>query len=240
MSKQLWNILFLMVLTLSTAFDSTANASIVTSFDSDTEGWRVVTLNLNNTPPTAANSRDPQFVPTGGNPGGYIKGQEFAGASDWFSAPAEYLGSHADKLDGTLSFSLLASTNPTNYPTAVGVAIVGDNDTTIFRDIASPLTSVWTEYELLLAASGDWHFDTGADATDSEIESILSEIQGIYIRSDWSNGLDSTGLDSVSLASPVPLPSALLLFASSFTALVGFGFAKTKCHCGRDGEAACS
>ena len=83
-----------------------------------------------------------------------------------------------------------------------------------------PVTSGFTSYTLNLNATTAWtvvnssDFTTATLATNTQIESVLSNVTDFRIMGDWSSPQDLDILDNVALqgVSAVPEPSQLTLF----------------------------
>ena len=91
------------------------------------------------------------------------------------------------------------------------LALVGVQDTLHY--IAPAPETTWTTYSIVLAPSG-WKLNdyrNGPEPTLAEMESVLANLQALYISGDWIDGTETSGLDNVSL---VPVPGTLVLLGS--------------------------
>lgn len=89
------------------AFTGATRGDVVSTFDTDTDGWLVKTvLFMGEYPPTVIQTLTPTYVPSGGDPGGFIRTNDPDGNDTVFVAPSKFLGPKLDYLGGTLSFSL--------------------------------------------------------------------------------------------------------------------------------------
>ena len=100
--QKIFFIQFLCALCLIVNFDYT-HAAIVSTFDADDEGWNVVEFpgppyNSLATPPFS-----PNYLATGGNPGGAISTTDRSGTLFLFSAPSVFLGNMENFYGGSLS-----------------------------------------------------------------------------------------------------------------------------------------
>lgn len=180
------------------------------TFDTDSEGW------------VAQNGAAGfQWMATGGESGGFIRAIDSSGGLVWgFAAPAAFLGNQSAAYGGTLSYSLRAVplTNPFSeaYP---DVKLTGAG-LTLAIDAGPNPGNDWTAYSVSLSA-GAWHLDdlSGPLATPAQMQAVLADLTAVRIRAEFSNSIDIGGLDSVTLAAPVPEPASSLLFAAGLSLL---------------------
>ena len=137
---------------------------------------------------------------------GYVRTNDGGGTS-WFAAPEHYAGDRADFYGGTLSFWLyqFETANPgTDFEEVV---LVGGGMTIgIDLDPGVPPHLTWTLYEIELSVDAGWASlaQTGqaqftGEVTEADMRAVLADLDGIYIRGEYYNGTDSTGLDDVRL-----------------------------------------
>jgi hypothetical protein len=144
----------------------------------------------------------------------------------YFVAPTTYYGNQSSAYGTTLSFSLIQSFSepPKQFPDGNGDVVLSGSGITLAYDLPNyPTIGSWTSYSISLSA-GAWRVgsDTGAFATDAQIQSVLSNVTSLQIRAEYQDGADTDGLDTVSFgsaASAVPgpivgagLPGAILAF----------------------------
>lgn len=175
-------------------------------FDSDAQGWTIVDWD-SATLSSIVGSYPAAWNVSGGNPGGYISATDPSGQWFWFSAPSAFLGDRSSVFGGRLVFDL--SVDISDGDTTV-VMLTGAGKRLYF-DGRSPLPS-FTSYSVPLTPAGwrlnDWQ--TGVTPTSAELQSVLGNLDGVYISGDWHNGIESAGLDNVQLV-PEPNISALFL-----------------------------
>jgi len=197
--------------------------SLVSNFDTGLDGWGVVDLyddssNLFSNPPTVVATYQPSWNASGGNPGGFISMSEPSGNWWMFSASSSFIGDKSSYFDGTFDYSLKC--NPQAYPgSAAAVVLVGSSDTLYFN--TNEPQQNWTDYSVPLSPSGwklnDW--ENGLEPSTSQMQSVLASLNAIYISGDWITGFETTGLDSVCLAS-IPEPSTLALLATGIVSVL--------------------
>lgn len=194
--------------------DEAKATQIISTFDSDIEGWTILHSN--------GVEALPDFFATGGNPDGYISGTDTMGGGPYaYQAPSKFLGNQSSLYDGMLNFDLIV--NMLNAP-ADGInffdVVLGSEsaDLEIWFDLSPEPTTSWTSYSLLLSETGGWSKkSTGIAATKEEIQTVLSDLTSLAIRGDWHTiiGPDTSGIDNVAFvqkdaSSQVPEPSTIL------------------------------
>ena len=187
-----------------------ASAAFITStFDTDDEGWIA-----------NGNGSTTSFVAAGGNLDGHIRVTDItvrppAGAL----APAKFLGDLSAFDGGSLTFDL--ATIRRGGGSFIGrygrVDLKGGGFEATFTAsfVAPQANNVWTSFHIPLNAA-DW------GKSDAEWAAILADVTRILIVTDSFNfNSEVLGIDNVALreATPVPLPSSLLLLLTAFTGL---------------------
>jgi alkaline phosphatase D len=145
-------------------------------------------------------STEPEFRPSGGNPGGHISNVDEALGETWyFRAPDSLLKRLASAEHGTLSYSLKQSAD---IPSILDddVIIVGPAGRLSFRFSASPGTE-WTPFSVQLSAAAGWRWNWNARATQEQIHRVLANPTSLEIRGEYHTGPDEGALDSVVLRS---------------------------------------
>ena len=184
-----------------------ASAQIVSAFDTDDEGWSTI----NDTSSFG-------FDSTLGNPPGSVVGVDQVRGGIWyFSAPSKFLGDRSGSLGLTLSWEILGVTgnqalggNRADVYLSSGSTLVGiDLDVT-------PSTSSFTGVTVTLDAAG-WEFVSSGNGTMSgtavdaaTFQSVLANLDGLFIRGEYTNGSDSAALDNVVLEVPTPAGAMVL------------------------------
>ncbi|PCH69076.1 MAG: hypothetical protein COC12_09485 [Rhodobacteraceae bacterium] len=167
--------------------DEFIGAKIKSTFDTDTDGWSFI-----------ADVKDFNWIPTGGNPGGYLESVDFTTGQVWYNvAPAKFMGNKAAYSGGTLQFDLKQSSTGSQFD-ADDVVITGGGVTIAFSTLANPGID-WTHYSVNLDTASDWRIgsSTGTVATQAQINTVLSDISALHIRGEYIAGPDTGGLDNV-------------------------------------------
>ncbi|NEP12452.1 MAG: hypothetical protein F6K14_20050 [Symploca sp. SIO2C1] len=185
---------FLSVLTVSTSA-----LEIESTFNTDADGWTIKHFN--------GVSEVPNWLSSGGNPGGYIKGTDtIVGGPYFYLAPSKFLGDKSSFLGGELSFDLTVNmfNAPAATPALLDVVLIGsDSSPTLWFDLSPEPTSDWHSYSIQLDQDAGWiNLSSSTSATLAQIQNVLSNLTELRIRGDWSTavGPDTSGLDNVVLS----------------------------------------
>jgi hypothetical protein len=205
-----------LIATLS--FSSPSFAQIAEStFAVDADGWMSVTLPYPSAvPPTIVASFSPNWDAA---LGGYIwlvdPDGTTTGNTEYWQAPAKYLGAKSSAYGGALSFDLA------NAP---GVGLFHQEDVillggglTLVYDLGSAPGGAFAHYSVPLSEAG-WKRDGlgGPAATQAEFLTALASITQIFIRAEFQLGTDTEYLDNCVMSAPVtgvgsPAAPALVL-----------------------------
>ncbi len=164
---------------------------LISHFDSGIEGWTVETR----TNPAAAfnfvAAYTPDYVPTGGDSGGYISELDPDNQWSFFRAPASWMGDRSAYAQRRLRFSI--RTDQLSYPDGRLVILIGNNNQRISHDTGLPPLNQWTRRDIPLA-SGSWFVGTNATGTiasQAQIDAILASLTHLYIGLEFgSDALD--------------------------------------------------
>ncbi len=187
-------------LALTITVGSLAAEPIASStFDTDNEGWRVISALGYDAPAT--------YSADYGNPGGCIF-SEVPDASLWgFSAPAGYLGNQLFAYHGEVRFDV-----GTDSPNVVGYVTLIGGGVELVCPFDAPATAwQWYSRSVSLSEMSGW-FDpdpnTGyAPATQTDMLTVLSQLDSLYITGDFVDPAapNSFGaVDNVALMPPEP------------------------------------
>ena len=183
-------------------------ASIISTFDTDSEGWTAV-----------GDVAGPvTWLATGGH--GHIElTDQVLGGVTYFVAPAKFHGDHSAAYGTSLTFDLRQSYpgSPDQFDTS-DVILSGSGLTLVFDIPMNPANNAWTSYNVLFNDLSGWHvFDlSGPLATQSQIQATLANITDLEIRAEYQTGPDTDSLDNVFLFS---LPSSVPDAGSTFLLL---------------------
>ena len=191
------------------------------TFSSNDEGWTLVSfgdLSLNNF--AIAGNYAATYSATGGNPGGFIGTGDPDGGDTTFSAPAFFLGNRTVAIGTAFTYDLMHS-GANNY-NATDLIFQGNGMRLLWQanPALAPTTS-WLNVSVTLAPSAQWHVNTsnGAVATMADFQNVFSNLNGIFIRAEYTSGGETDGLDNVHLV-PEPSTTSLLVLALATAALV--------------------
>jgi Laminin B (Domain IV) len=172
---------------------STTSPDIVSSFNTDNEGWVMF---------GDATSPTPSYSTTGGvNNSGHIYAND-QGASQvyLFQAPAKFLGNKEAYYGGSLSFYLKqqsALSRPFDSDDVIlegaGIKVVYDTPTHPGLEFSS--------FTVPLRA-GAWKVSSlsGVAATEAQLRSVLANLTALRIRGEFETGSDTGSLDEVTLS----------------------------------------
>ncbi|MHB1033919.1 MAG: laminin B domain-containing protein [Pirellulales bacterium] len=181
---------------LAVAACASAVLAASSTFDTGTDGWKVVGLG-SGYPLPAYGGVDPSWNESGGNPGGAV----FAGdqyAETFFSAPTEFLGNQSARLGNTLGYDLLISyTDNAAYP----AVILAGTDRGLYYVGPIPVLNDWYRFTVPLTAT-QWKLNNwkGPAATESDMQAVLADLKGLYVNAEWHTGADATYLDNFTMA----------------------------------------
>lgn len=194
---------FLFTMQPAHAQDAQPKPLAVSTFDVDAEGWTVVG-------DAQGGTGIPNYVPSGGNPGGYISAVDDETGGVWYwQAPARFLGNIIDAYGYTLSFDLRQSalTQQRNAPDVVLKGPAG----TFYYDTPNNPDKVWTPYTVVLSETSGWTKSDGSIPTKAEMQALLLNVETIQIRGEFRSAADTGDLDNVVLQG-VRIPIVPLLY----------------------------
>jgi alkaline phosphatase D len=178
----------------------TRAAVVVSTFDTDTDGWFRG---------AGDNNSLVRWSATDGNPGGALTMQdEAAGTTDYWFAPAKFLGNQSASYGGTLAYDL--KIDRTGQPFAdLDVALVGGGHSVSGLFNITP-TTTYQRISIPLTASNAWHADGsgGGPPPADFFQAILANLSALEIRAYYLNGAEVNTIDNITLA-PVPEPTTL-------------------------------
>src|SRR5437763_2696652 len=169
-------------------------ASIISTFDTDSEGWTAV-----------GDVAGPvTWLATGGH--GHIElTDQVLGGVTYFVAPAKFHGDHSAAYGTSLTFDLRQSYpgSPNQFDDS-DVILTSGGLTLVFNTPVNPSNNSWTSYDIFLNDLSGWHVSTllGALATQAQIQATLANVTDFRIRAEYQPGPDTDSLDNVFLFSP--------------------------------------
>lgn len=161
--------------------------AVVSSFDTDDEGWTIS---------GDATSITPVFSATGGNPGGYIYSIDRVSGDSWyFIASPSFVDRAKSGYGKTLSFDLIQIISVDSQFDADDVILEGNGLKLTFDTSNNPALK-WTSYSVKLDENAGWKKGT-ISATKAEIQGVLQNLTKLQIRGEYRDGADTEGLDNV-------------------------------------------
>lgn len=188
----------------------TADAAVVSTFDTGQDGWLVADFDPNYHQPSVTLLPTAIWESSAGLAGG---GLRVGDITYWthVAAPSQYLGDWRGWPDGAVEFDLLIRyTDGVPYS---AVAVRGLGKTLLYVRPTPPL-NVWTHISAPLAASG-WVVNgyTGKPAGPLDFWEVLRSVEGLYLMSEWRTGPDDTQLDTVALSLDPRRPDGIHVLA---------------------------
>jgi hypothetical protein len=173
------------------------------TFATGTDGWLSVTMPYPSAiPPTILSVYTPTWVAASG---GYLSMVDpdgtGAGNTEYWQAPAAFLGAKGAAYGGTLAFDI--GNAGTGYPPfAEEDLILVGGGLTLAATLPSMPTASLGHYAITLTEVG-WKRDalTGPDATRAEFQAVLADLDQLFIRAEYQLGPDTEYLDNVLMAS---------------------------------------
>lgn len=127
---------------------------------------------------------------------GYIFADDDVTGGVWyFVAPGKFMGDQSEFVGGNLDFYLIQKSALSDQFESKDVIIEGGDNQEIYYYHSSYPDTTWTHYEISLDTSAGWMNSSNTDASPSEIQSVLSDVQSLRIRGEFESGPDTGGLD---------------------------------------------
>jgi hypothetical protein len=187
--------------------ESSATAMPESTFDSSAEGWAVSGA-------AQSGSATPNFIPSGGNPGGYISATGDVTGSVWYwQAAPQFLGDASGAYGKALNFDLRQTTTDNQFD-GEDIVLEGGGLKLVYDAPYNPGTT-WTAYSIPLIETAGWKKDTlsGSAPTQAEMQAVLASLSLLRIRGDYRTSEDTGALDNVVLNS-IPKGVGPSLFTS--------------------------
>ncbi len=174
------------------------------TFDSDNQGWRYaggdVSVGVNST----LNVGGAVGWDGRGNPGGALAAGDVYGET-FVAAPSEFLGDQSDMLGKAIQYDIfIRHTDGIDY-TPMNILGGGLN---LIHASSQPPVGQW-QTRVVNFVGSEWRVGSqgGAVATDAQVLTALTNLEGLYICTEWKTGPDDTSLDNIGA---VPEPASLL------------------------------
>ncbi|MEM9810870.1 MAG: hypothetical protein AAF788_06565 [Pseudomonadota bacterium] len=181
------------VLAATALFSSAHAASIVATFDTDTEGFGVDGGTLVQSP-------------AGGNPGGFLEVTDTVGGFMELLFPQGFLDEVAD--NARLNFDALTIAGNGGNLVEFGVVSLTGNGQTLNADafLLTPPPNVWTGGVLTFSAAT-------FNATQAVFEAVLDDLTSLTMTVERNTGINEIiGIDNIEI-NPIPVPPAAALMA---------------------------
>jgi len=175
-----------------------APGTVRSTFEKGIDGWRIEG-------DAQGGSSYPDYVETGGNPGGHVKAVDDAQGGVWYwVAPANFRGDKSGFYGGTLTYDLIQNNTSSQFDSDDVIISGGDMDLVYdFGGAETHPRTDWTAYSVTLDESDDWVVDdTGDQATAEEIQTVLADVSRLHIRGEFVSGSDTGYLDNPTLWTP--------------------------------------
>lgn len=196
---------FVASLALAAACGAAPAVTLVrSSFDTGPEGWI-----------SGNGATQREWVSSGGQAGGYLRATDDTPYTIWaFDAPPAYLGDQSAALGGSLSWWLRVSTLEVPMTVPYADLKIGGAGRVLAIDAGASPGLDWTRYEVAFVPGawrlGDWD---GPAATAADLAAVLSAVDFVHLRGEFSGWVDTGSLDEVVLSAVPELPTAALALA---------------------------
>lgn len=128
---------------------------------------------------------------------GYIYAEDDVAGGVWyFVAPEKYLGDKSSFVGGSLSFWLIQESAMDDQFDSKDIILEGPNDSELYLEFDSYPDTTWTYYEISLDTSDLWLNQNEDTASMADLETVLSDLQQLWIRGEYQAGEDTGGLDN--------------------------------------------
>ncbi len=168
---------------------SAAFAQIVTSnFDTNADGWTLWVPHDSLSTLT--------YLATDGNPPGDLRlhDEGTGGNTDYFSAPAKFLGDDSAFYNGALTFDLwFSATTDLNNPNVIEFRGADGNTLGFNFNQVFASGDPWKSFSLTLNESSGWIFNPnasgiGSTPTQAQFQGVFSNVSALKIAGDWHSG----------------------------------------------------
>lgn len=202
-------ILAAVVLCALVATASSADAQVISTFDTDLDGWRIIGDNSS------------VWQATGGNPGGCLDVNDLAtGATNWASAPYKFLGDwRAFTPADSIFFDVYeVNTSGGAWLAVHHVRIEGPGGAAWANDVrvaTPPPQGTWIHVRIMFAPEV-WTLESGTWL------GLLANVTSVRVFAEWVDGAETTWLDNIGI-SRTPTPVDRQCLENTFPAAGGVG-----------------
>jgi hypothetical protein len=199
------------------------------SFDLDADGWTALTLNdASDSWSLLSSGLAVGFTSSDGMPPGAITFHDPDNGWSYFSAPAKFLGNQGAALGGELRFhTRTVNRSGVTGPADEADVVLRGAGLTLAANLLDPAPDAWTPVTVSLSA-GAWRVSntfSGAYASEAQIAAVLADLDALWINAEhFTPVVETIGLDSVLLTSPIPEPGILAML------LGGLGVLTLRCR----------
>ncbi len=186
---------FISTFAVAAAASASLAQPLVSTFDSSDEGWTVETRLDPASSFSFVAAYTPDFLPTGGQPGGRLRETDPDDRWSFFRAPPSWQGDRSAFYARQLRYT--TRTNVNNYPDGRLVVMIGGSGDIVSHDAGVPNTNEWTTRTVSLA-EGSWYVGangTGTLATQSQILAVMSDLATLYIGLEFGTDIAEEVVD---------------------------------------------
>ena len=172
-----------------------ARAGVSSHFDSDNEGWAIVSYPFRSASTGSAVTSPLTFDGSVGLPPGSVRvGDVYAETG--IAAPAAFLGDRQAYYGGQLSYDIfLRFSDGVTYP---AVVLVGAT-MSLYYDAPSPPVGAWEHRAVPLTETGWKIGGSQLPVAQADFAAVLQSLSDLYIYTEWHTGDDDTSVDNIVL-----------------------------------------
>jgi hypothetical protein len=164
-------------------------------FYNDADGWTI------EGDAEGGSSIDAAYSPFNGldNSGHIYAEDDVTGGVWYFVAPGKYLGNKTSFLGGSISLWLIQESAMDDQFYSKDVILEGSNGSELYYEFDSYPSTNWTYYEISLDTTSVWLNQNEDTASMADFETVLNNLQKLWIRGEYQTGEDTGGLDKFQL-----------------------------------------
>ncbi len=179
-----------------------ARADITATFDAGAQGWQVFNVGMSG----HVGSPTPLIPAPWEDVTQSLRVTDVTGETT-VGPPTSWLGNRSSLYGHSLSFDAIFRTEDAADYSAV---VLAGATITLYYPATRPPLNAWFRRVVPLSEGG-WHVnaDNGAVATQAQVQGVLADLRGIFIRTEWKTGSDDTNIDNVVLGGASLCPADL-------------------------------